>query len=583
MNFLKDGRPQEAPKAAPKSRHSDHKKNSKELDEIEVFFSHKKPGLAEPKKSEPRIQQRQNSLSPTTKDSTLHGQTRNVRDSSRATTCISGSSSRHLAMRHDKPPAEHQVDMQGHSLRKYSPIPDSVRQNLVDTGIYRPLSDPDRGGVNCQLDETSADNRDIEAVDQELGVSVAHSPDASESRSQIARDAYVTSAYFLPRLPRRPPQTTNNPKSGGGRPQQGHGEISLPPVTPWHDDTQRYTPFDRRQPQGTAQLRPTENPVVRIPQALENRHVPVAHLSGNDPTSYLPFDRTQAHRTVAKVHPVPSPANSGISSHGRGAALIAPQDRPPFNSRHPLPAALPQPASLYIHTPISFDAGWWLLNTSPHIRNTQETASYRRPTPRQEQPDDTVPQPYTEEHAREPAMHHQREVAHESMEDYIADLEQNVLGSQDENDPPPPSPSLAPLDYAKKRHLRGMDEENLPVDLPPDVNEDRANETYLSEAYDAPRFTPYFRQGPVAGFLLSRQVGTSDRGLSRSQSDRHSVRLQNSPIQPAQQSVPRGFGSGSEVRYVENDAQQVEKSVQSGAGASENVMARYWKPNTYGL
>jgi hypothetical protein len=150
MTFLKKAKPAETMRSASKTRSLEsRKRDHKELENIEVFFSHKKHEDHEPGKTkqvrhgempirEMRLTENMSGPAP--------GSSR-VRPSSRATPYISWSSSNHQprVTEHQAWNSEQMEEItqkqapdQGPSCaRDERMTPEAIRQKLIETGIYR--------------------------------------------------------------------------------------------------------------------------------------------------------------------------------------------------------------------------------------------------------------------------------------------------------------------------------------------------------------------------------------------------------------------------------------------------------------
>lgn len=403
MNFLKNRKSQEATKSVPKSRASDQRRNQKELDDIEVFFSRRTPEILNSNKTSRENGEQHNLEKPTATDGSPQTKTGSSRDSlaSKATTYISWSSSNHAPTRPDdcrNEPSNGAVFPRSERWRKHSRTPQSVQQALIETGVYRPLAAPEQhlyGPVNETREETF-DGHDVETETAEWRPSDEVPAGASESREHNAQQAYSLRRDHVSRLQEGPPLPPDSPNLGNGR-DRGAQQVT---VSPRHDENLRYVPSDRSRAHRTQQTIPTLRTAV-------------------------------------------SSTNSGISSQFQSAAALAPRVRP-LSSLLYAPSALPpglplrpRPIRSPGHVPAVSNAGRRPLNPWPHNRSFLEITSSPHPPRGPAHPEDRIPELYASDGRFSPP----RGVERESMHEYIENLERKVLGDNDENIPPAvPSP-----------------------------------------------------------------------------------------------------------------------------------------------
>jgi hypothetical protein len=402
MSFLKEGKPQEVPKTVPKSRPRDQKKNHKEVEDIEEFFSHRRP---EPVKSKQpsrdtwEAAQQHDPRKPSSLDGRhrLRTQSPGASHGSRATTYFSWSSSSRSPVRPDRRPnarspepilrLPHLPPGSSPLPRENSPTPEPVRQSLIKSGIYRTLSVPEHRNpqkIKETLDK-SPSGPHVADEGRRWNITDADpvSQEAIEGREHLEKQAYVTGRDLRSQLPEQPP-------------------------------------------------RPPDKPRSLVSEMPGSRPVPSSRFHGDNP-HYLPSDRSHSQWTVPAVPTVLSPANWRISSRVRPGAVVP----LPSSFRHaesaviPRSSLRPQSTQSFGTMPSAFNARW-LLNTSPQSHDTHGTTPYRPPPPSLG--------PYggrmAEVHASERATSPPRQVEQESVHGYIEDLERTVLGPDHENDPP---------------------------------------------------------------------------------------------------------------------------------------------------
>lgn len=389
MNFLKNGKPQEAIKSVPKSRASDQKRNQKELEDIEVFFSRRSPDILHSNKTSRDKGEQHNPKEPSARGGSPRTKTRSSRASlaSKATTYMSWSSSNHPPMRPEETRSELSngpVSLRSGHSRKQSQTPQSVQQALIETGIYRPLAPPEQhiyGPVNGILEEISG-GHDVETETAECRPFDGVSAGASDSRDHNAQQAYTLRRDHVPPPQEGAPRPPDSPKPENGS-DPGTQEV---PILPWHDKNVRYVSFDRSQTHGTQQ-------------------------------------------TIPSLRFAVCSTNSSISNQFQGAAAQTPQIRPPSSLRYaasifpPGPPLGPRPNRLPGNVPVVSDAG----------RRFPETTSSPHPPRGLGQLEDRIPESYASHGRYNPPR---GGMDRGSMHGYIENMERKMLGDNDENLPP---------------------------------------------------------------------------------------------------------------------------------------------------
>lgn len=279
-------------------------------------------------------------------------------------------------------------------------------------------------------------------------------------------------------------------------------------------------------------------------------------LFHGDGSRHLPPERNRTQWAVPAVRPAVSPANLRFSGGLRPGVVVPRRSVPPPPREYsvskygdpatiPLPAIRPQSAHNSGRMSSVWDAGW-LLNTSPPNHDPCHQLSNRHTPQGVSRYHDTAPEAY----ARERDITPPRQVGQESAHYYTEDLGRQKVLELDHED-------------------------------------DRSAAPSLDAGRQEPYLAPFFRDGQASGFVPAFNLGASDRASWGPQSTRNSVRLQASTVGMAPQHTPRqpldlahpGGQAGNAVENVRPGARWTD----GYGGYGADGMARYWKPNTYGL
>ncbi|KAB5580952.1 hypothetical protein GE09DRAFT_1084337 [Coniochaeta sp. 2T2.1] len=552
MGFLKETEPQELPKAVPKLRTRDQAKSQREVEDIEVFFSHHKPVVQKPPRTTGMAQDQHSPGVPPPRDDTHPTKTRSSRAgvTSRATTYISWSPSirsvtRPQAQPNDSPP-DAESPVSSPRSRKHSSTPNDIRQALLDTGIYRAITEQKQ-----HLPESLEDMREGGLGERETADTrprspkIVDSPDVPESRKEIARQAYVRRGDALRQFAEEPLQSQ--------RRDSPYLRSSIPANAVLREHPQSQEKFAhqaymrRRDAQELHGGPPRPRPPDKLGSmydgaAREAENVP-AYASYDGSRRYMPFNRSQAWWDLPVAPPMLSSNHSGTSSQYRSPAAMAPPPKPISRftyAGHLKPRSTTQPQSTSSLT--GLDARMSLLNSS---RGPLDRSSYEHPSPRLLYPEESMPELPASQTGVSPPQARQ-----ESMHDYvdIDHAEPDVPRVEYKNHPP-----AAPM--ARDQVVR-----------------------------EGPFSTPFFRHGPTAGSMPAYQARANTANFWTLQSDRQSVRLENSPVSTVPQDIPGHNGSLADGRdgSLENHGPRTRwtMGISSEGGADP---ARYWPLNTYGL
>lgn len=217
MTFLKEAGPAETTKSASKTRSLEsRKRDQKELENIEIFFTHKRH---EDHDADKRMKVNQTER-PTTelrlKDNisgTRIGSSK-ARPSSRETSYFSWSSSnqqQHVTEHRartseqlEEGPGKQAYDTRRASARERSMTPDAIRQQLIDSGIYRCLArlEPTWSGTEEASPTKLHGKNDVGGKPPHLTEETG-SLKAPLSRAEIAQQAYITQPMRAPGSPQK--------------------------------------------------------------------------------------------------------------------------------------------------------------------------------------------------------------------------------------------------------------------------------------------------------------------------------------------------------------------------------------------
>lgn len=528
MAFLKEAKPQEVTKTAPKTKSLESKKrDQKELENIEVFFSHKKhdgDGFRSIKETgHEETAGRESKVRANMPGSV--GDNSRVSAPSRATTYFSWSSSDHRS-EHQARPAERPI----RSPKEERPIgprtscsrvetrtPESIRRKLTETGIYRCLSRSghtrprsEQGSQRHFHGEQSHEPRYLKDHDAQATTS-----GAPLSRAFIAQQAYIKPKWVIPQLS-----------------PSGH---VLPSTE--HQTPSEHAPLPDS-PTGTQHPPSTQDPSPK-PKAIHDSRLPQQVLSPvyvDQPNETTPYK----HHHLPGSAMMHSPDEFPAFKHVGNAAPRIPVSH--FNHWQGVPPFRPRSS---LSSVTSLDGGRWPLNTRPYLRSPYQPVSFRQPPYNLVDPRDMAVRPgSTRCENTHPGM-----MRRENMQDYIADLERKVLGVSHDGDHGYRPPSAEVEDETR----------------------------YLSSTF-VPISAPTF--ATTAGLRTGEQVPWE------SQAAQQYVYPDNNSTSPANTYISHGYDG---VGYGENRDHPVplhhvrEQPLRPESAMSGNVMAMYWKPNTYGL
>lgn len=217
MTFLKQAKPAETMKSASKTRSLEsRKRDQKELENIEVFFPHKKHEGHEPGKTK-RVRHKETPIREMRLTDNMSGPapgSSRVRPSSRATTYISWSSSNHQPRVTERQALDSEQieettqkqasDQRPSCARDESMTPEAIRQKLIETGIYRCLTRPEPQSASTEDASHMVLHEKDNAGDEPPHRTEKTEPfDAPLSRAVIAQQAYIRPRFRAPQSPRK--------------------------------------------------------------------------------------------------------------------------------------------------------------------------------------------------------------------------------------------------------------------------------------------------------------------------------------------------------------------------------------------
>jgi hypothetical protein len=534
MAFLKEAKPQEATKTAPKTKSLESKKrDQKELENIEVFFSHKKhdgDDFQRIKKTGYEETAGRESKARANMPGSV-GDNSRVSAPSRATTYFSWSSSDHRSEHQARsaerpirrPKEERPTGPPTSCSRVETRTPESIRRKLTETGIYRCLSRSDhtrprseQGSQRHSRGEQTHEPRYLKDHDAQATTS-----GAPLSRAIIAQQAYIKPKGVIPQLsPSKHvlPSTEHQPPSEHAPLPDSPPGTQRPPSTQRTPSTQDPSPelkgfHDSRLQQQVLSPKYVDQPNETTP--YKHHHLPGSAMMHSP-------DAFPAFKHVGNAAP-----RIAVSYFNHW------QDVPPFRPLSSLSSVT------------SLDGGRWPLNTRPYLRSPYQPVSFRQPPYNLGSPRDTAVRPGpTRCENTHPGM-----MRRENMQDYIANLERKVLGVGHDGDQGCRPPSA-------------------------EVEDDTRNLASTLVSISAPTFAT------TAGLRTGEQVPWE------LQATRQPMYPDNSSMSPANTYFSHGYDS---VGYGENKDHPAplhhvrEQPLRPESAMSGNVMAMYWKPNTYGL